>query len=190
MKIKNKDILKEGNGEYCPNCYSKDVKRNDQGFYCNSCKTTLERLIIIDDKIKYWVDDQDNYWHESIGVLIENNKEEVLLIKLDKFPYGYSIPAGHVDKGEDPMDAVKRETLEEVGLDLNDFTLVKAEDLTNDPCRRGADHHKWHLYKAKVDNAIVEINQESSDYIWIKPKKALRLKLTSPARHFLSNLER
>ncbi len=189
MKIKNKDILKKGNGEYCPKCYSKDVKRIDKGFYCKKCGASSERLIIIDDKINYWIDDHNNYWHESVGILIENKKREILLIKLDKFPFGYSIPAGHVDNGENPIDAAKRETLEEVGLDLDNFDLMLDADLTNDPCRRGADHHRWHLYKVRINNANVRINEESSNSIWINPKNALELKLTSPARHFLSGLE-
>lgn len=189
MKIKNKDILRVKYGEFCPNCYSDKIQRRENSFFCPQCKKTSPRLLIIDDKLNYWVDEEGNYWHESVGVVIQNKKKEILLIKLDKFPFGYSIPAGHVDKGEDPKDAAKREVLEEVGLNLDNFTLVKNENLTNDSCRRGADHHRWHLYRAVTGNEDVKINHESSGFIWVKPGEALKLKLADTARHLLLGMK-
>lgn len=188
MKIKNKDILRVKYGEFCPNCYSDKIKHRENSFFCPQCKKTSSRLLIIDGKLNYWVDEEGNYWHESVGVVIQNKKEEILLIKLDKFPFGYSIPAGHVNKGENPKIAAKREVLEEVGLNLDNLALVKNENLTNDSCRRGADHHRWHLYKANIGDETVEVNEESSSYVWIKLAEALKLRLTSPARHFLISL--
>jgi len=188
MEIKNRHIFEKDYGEFCPDCCSDNIKRRNGSFFCANCKKSLKRLLIVDKKINSWVDRDNNYWHESVGLLIQNKKGEILLIKLNKFPFGYSIPAGHVGSREKPENAAKREALEEVGMNLDDFVLVKREDLTNDSCRRGADHHRWHLFKAVVNNENVKINYESSGFVWVKPDKALTLKLTLPARHFLSGL--
>lgn len=59
------------------------------------------------------------------GVLCLNDKNEVLLIRQFRYAYGetlYEIPAGKLEKGEDPYNAAKRELEEE--------TANKADTLT------------------------------------------------------------
>lgn len=53
------------------------------------------------------------------GVLIVNDKKEVLLIKQFRYAYNeilYEIPAGKLEKGENPYEAALREMEEETGL--------------------------------------------------------------------------
>lgn len=52
----------------------------------------------------------------SVAVLTENN--ELLFVRQFRYPYGETIlelPAGKLEKGEDPFEAVKREQKEETG---------------------------------------------------------------------------
>jgi 8-oxo-dGTP pyrophosphatase MutT (NUDIX family) len=49
--------------------------------------------------------------------------DEILLIKTT-YDYGYSLPGGGVKKGEDPIDAAKREAIEEVGIVLDNVTQI------------------------------------------------------------------
>jgi len=72
----------------------------------------------------------------SVGVIIENSLGHILLIDRATFPYGYAAPAGHTEIGEAPEDAARREVVEEVGLTLQDLTLVWRGVIQN-PCRRG-----------------------------------------------------
>ncbi len=103
------------------------------------------------------------------------------------FPFAYTIPAGHLDVGETPLQAVQRELLEETGLVASSIELVSTEELVGDECSRGADIHLWHLYKGK----IAKIGEEQIDAheggnpAWFTPSEAKENNLTFPAHHFI-----
>jgi 8-oxo-dGTP diphosphatase len=46
---------------------------------------------------------------------------EIVLIKRKYPPYGWALPGGFVEKGESVEEAVRREALEETGLELKDL---------------------------------------------------------------------
>lgn len=54
--------------------------------------------------------------------LILKKEDRILLMRRQGSRYydgWYSVPAGHVEKGELPMDCLLRETKEEIGIELN-----------------------------------------------------------------------
>ena len=55
--------------------------------------------------------------HTSVGVLIHNDNNELLLIERGTFPFGMAAPAGHVDQHDSCEEAAIAEVREEVGLD-------------------------------------------------------------------------
>ncbi len=61
-------------------------------------------------------------WHREISVWIMNRKGEILLQKRamskKQHPGKWSIVAGHIQAGETPLAGAKRETKEEVGIDV------------------------------------------------------------------------
>ena len=74
------------------------------------------------------------------GIILLNNKNEVLLILRDNkvnipYPGLWDIPGGHVENGETPDEAIKREMMEE--LEINDlgeialFNFYKSDNLTD-----------------------------------------------------------
>ena len=66
----------------------------------------------------------------GIGVMIQNNKGEVLL-GLRKGSHGegeWSFPGGHLEFGETIFKTAKREIKEETDLDINDFELISVAD--------------------------------------------------------------
>jgi len=52
------------------------------------------------------------------GVIILNNKKQVLFGKRTYNPIGWSVPGGHIEYGETIIDCAKRETLEEAGIEI------------------------------------------------------------------------
>lgn len=66
----------------------------------------------------------------GIGVMIKNNQGQVLL-GLRQGSHGageWSFPGGHLEMGETIFATAKRETMEEVGLEINEFELISVAD--------------------------------------------------------------
>ena len=57
----------------------------------------------------------------SAGGVVVNRKREVLIV--NQHNTSWSLPKGHIEKGEDPLTAAKREILEESGI--KNLTLIK-----------------------------------------------------------------
>lgn len=190
MKIPNQINLKK-NGQYCLKCFNETVERvykDNLTFYkCNSCGSVLERSLVIDDKINWWVDSERNYFHESSGVVVINEKGQILCLLRQIFPFAYSLPAGHVDANEDPRVSAVRELMEEVGLKDAGINFISEFDMPGDSCRRGSDNHKWHLYEAKIQSGRqLIINDEASKYDWLYPSEILKLgNITYPLEYVI-----
>ncbi|MBT4071472.1 MAG: NUDIX hydrolase, partial [Candidatus Magasanikbacteria bacterium] len=138
-------------------------------------------------KIKWWIDEETKeYWHESVGIFLFNKNNEVLLFKRIKYPFVFTIPAGHLDVGEIAEVAVKREIFEETGLIVEHVKLFLEEELIGDKCRRGADNHKWHLYVAKIDEiGEITLGDEGMTPVWLSLEDALKKELTLPTKYFI-----
>lgn len=195
---KNADIDTTKEGQYCLKCNSTKIERvfkdGKTYYFCEDCLTTAERTLVIDNAVNWWIDKERNYWHESAGVIVLNEKGEWLIAMRVIFPFAYALSVGgHVDKGENALDVARRETLEEIGLDLpkEDFKFVREFHLPGDSCRRGSDHHLWHLYMTKIDSRKeIHLNDEASNFLWLKPDEIkTRKDIVYPLKYILENIE-
>ena len=64
------------------------------------------------------------YPEATVGAIIFNKKNEILLVKSNKWNDSYVIPGGHIEYGEDMEHALKREIMEETKLKIYDIQLV------------------------------------------------------------------
>ncbi len=173
MHIPQSQELHEG--AHCTSCFRRGVtwNNNSEGrrvYVCAGCGVQSERAVIIDAMTTWWLDDERTLWHESVGVVVVNSDKKILTLFRDIYPLAYAFPAGHLEKGEDPRRAAERELFEETGIQADEhgrFEHIADFPIELDSCRRGSDHHMWHLYRYVIPSQPnVVLSEESSSAQW------------------------
>ncbi len=100
----------------------------------------------------------------GLGVCISNDQGQVLLGKRNSSHGGgdWSFPGGHLEMGETLEGCIRRETLEETGIDLKD---IEELGFTNDIY----DEHKHYLtinLKAKIASGEVSLMEPDKFERW------------------------
>jgi len=106
----------------------------------------------------------DNF---SVGVIIKNSKDELLLIEREKFPHGFALPAGHIDAFSSPEACAIGEVKEEVGLDINNLKLLYEGEHRNVCRRKGGNHHYWYVYEADFSGGLIPSQEETKMYFGV-----------------------
>jgi ADP-ribose pyrophosphatase len=188
-------VLKEGSHRYCMVCHAADTITNieiDGQFKrkCSACGAVSDRYIHIgnnkDDAI-WWIDENDELRHESAGVFVRNPEGKYLFFERTSFPLGFTIPAGHVDNGEDGAQAAARELNEEVGITSSRLTYIASAEIAGDACGAGADTHKWYVFRedlaVSLDVKVLE-QDEGRHPVWMTLEE-VRQKSLPPAIKYL-----
>jgi 8-oxo-dGTP pyrophosphatase MutT (NUDIX family) len=180
----------DGRHEYCIYCHAEfdsPPQGGRESFPCQNCQRRGERRIVIDPATSWWVADDGEYWHESAGVFVRDQDGRFLFVERAVYPVGkLTVPAGHVDAGESPERAALRELHEEVGWEAPSVEHFATEDIIGDSCRRGADAHRWHAYRAVLDSPHrVRLSGEGKSAHWLTLAEALTRNLTHPVRHVI-----
>lgn len=109
---------------------------------------------------------QNTNWSQSVSaVVIRHNR-----VLLARHTYGAGknlliIPGGYLNSGETPQDAVKREFLEETGVEIEPDEIIGVRFNLKD----------WYVvFSAKYVGGIARCdNEENSEVIWLDIDKAL-----------------
>ncbi|MEM1994494.1 MAG: NUDIX hydrolase [Nitrososphaerales archaeon] len=126
----------------------------------------------------------------AVGAVIKKDGR-VLLVKRRFEPSRekWSIPGGLVELGERVKDAVKREILEEVGLEIKLIKLIDVVDnITRDKDGRIRFHYILSDYLAAPKGGVLKGNEEVLDIGWFTPEEASKLNLTKTSRHLLKKI--
>lgn len=112
-----------------------------------------------------------NYPEVTVGAVIFNKKNEILLCKSSKWGNKYIIPGGHIELGEKMEDALKREMKEETGLDIYNINLLSIKESIYDKEVSTKKHFIFIDYTCKTDSTDVILNHEAESYVWTKLDK-------------------
>lgn len=70
----------------------------------------------------------------AIGILVVDEEENIYLVGQYRYPisqYSWEIPEGGGNLGEDPLEAAKRELLEETGITAHSWEIIQRVHLSN-----------------------------------------------------------
>ncbi len=166
---------------------AKAVQENGTSvFKCSVCNGTNDRFLAWDPGMEQFFNENDELVHSSVGVIVQNPSKEILLFKRVKYPFLWTIPAGHLDKGEGAKEAAFRELYEETHIKVNKLQLVFEGEIRGDSCVGGADIHLWHAYVCQVEDDVEPIieAEEGREWCWFALNELPEL--TMPVDHLLS----
>ena len=108
-------------------------------------------------------------------VLVVNEKGEVLVLRRSKTderrPGQWDFPGGWVDEGEDILTAIKREAIEEAGLELADPKLVFAFSEITTAHGSGT----WLVYVTHISgDPKITLSYEHDAHAWKNPYDLLK----------------
>ena len=125
--------------------------------------------------------------HYSVGAVIERDGK-YLLIDRAVPPFGFAGPAGHIDEGESPEQALTREIEEEVGLTITDHALLFEEKLDWNTCSKGVDTHYWYLYRCEVSGELQPNTRETKSADWYTKEEIKSLTLEPIWKYWFEKL--
>ncbi|HHU81445.1 MAG TPA: NUDIX domain-containing protein [Firmicutes bacterium] len=124
----------------------------------------------------------------TVGAVIFNPDNKILLCKSHKWNDEYVIPGGHVELGEKMEEALKREILEETGLKICDLQLLGLKESIYSESFYEKKHFIFLDFLCKTDSYNVVLNEEAEDYIWVGLEEIEKYKLNSFTKSLLTEL--
>jgi phosphoglycolate phosphatase len=122
----------------------------------------------------------------TVGALIYNEADEVLMVRTHKWSNLWGIPGGKTKWGETSEAALRREIKEETGLDIADITFVLAQDCIHSREFYRDAHFVLLNYTARcVGKPNVVLNDEAREFKWVTVQQALGMKINEPTRILL-----
>ena len=123
----------------------------------------------------------------TVGALVFNTANEVLMIRTHKWSDLWGIPGGKIKWGEPSVEALRREIKEETNLDVTGVRFVLAQDcIQSKEFYREAHFILLNYTCRSVGVPRVTLNEEAREFRWVTPSRALRLPLNKPTRTLLA----
>ena len=111
-----------------------------------------------------------HYDKKSVAIVIQNEKDEVLLVKSNRYvtqSEEWEIPAGHLEAGETPVNAATREVLEETG-----YTITTPSQIYEYNPSNGMSDQRIPIYKARAVQKVGAFDLiEVADIQWVSKVK-------------------
>lgn len=122
----------------------------------------------------------------TVGALIFNQTNEVLMVRTHKWSNLWGIPGGKIKWGEPSEDALRRELKEETNLNITDIQFVLVQDCIHSKEFYRDAHFILLNYTCRcVGRPRVKLNDEAREFQWVGVKQALAMLINAPTRVLL-----
>lgn len=123
----------------------------------------------------------------TVGALIYNQQDQVLMIRTHKWSNLWGIPGGKTKFGERSEAALRREIQEETALEIGDIRFVLVQDCIQSREFYRDAHFVLLNYTCRcVGRPDVRLNEEAVEFKWVPPEAALEMRLNEPTRILLN----
>ena len=125
----------------------------------------------------------------TVGALIFDVTEKVLMVRTHKWSNLWGIPGGKVKWGETSEDALRREIDEETNLKIEDIQFVLVQDCIHSKEFYREAHFVLLNYTCRcVGKPEVKLNDEAREFRWVRPEVAITMPINGPTRKLLETI--
>jgi len=122
----------------------------------------------------------------TVGALIFNDSNQVLMVRTHKWSNLWGIPGGKIKWGEPAEEALGRELKEETALDVTDIKFVLVQDCIHSKEFYRDTHFVLLNYTCRcAGEPVVKLNDEAREFRWVTADEALALPINAPTRKLL-----
>lgn len=121
----------------------------------------------------------------TVGALIEDDQGRFLMVRTHKWGHRWGIPGGKIERGEGTEAALRREILEETGLEIETPRFVMVQDCIDSEEFQRPEHFLLLNYHARRRSGEVVLNDEAEEFRWVTAGEAAAMDLNRPTRVLL-----
>ena len=122
----------------------------------------------------------------TVGALIFNAQDQVLMIRTRKWSNLWGIPGGKIKFGEPSVAALRREIKEETALEVSDIEFVLVQDCIQSKEFYREAHFVLLNYTCRcAGQPEVKLNEEAVEFRWVTVAEAEAMALNQPTRVLL-----
>ncbi|WP_395746213.1 NUDIX domain-containing protein [Prosthecobacter sp.] len=128
----------------------------------------------------------------TVGALILNARNEMLIIRTHKWSHRWGIPGGKIKRGETCEEALVREIAEETALTLRDIEFVMVQDCIEPVEFQRSAHFLLLNYTARCveEPPQVVLNEEAQAFQWLPLAEVRQMELNIPTQILLDECVR
>jgi phosphoglycolate phosphatase-like HAD superfamily hydrolase/ADP-ribose pyrophosphatase YjhB (NUDIX family) len=122
----------------------------------------------------------------TVGALIFNQSDAVLMVRTHKWSNLWGIPGGKIKWGEPSEDALRREIKEETALEIGQIAFVLVQDCIHSKEFYRDAHFILLNYTCRcIGEPRVRLNDEAREFRWLSIEDALKMEINQPTQKLL-----